>query len=205
VPMDLEQKWILLCDGMGLSDARDQWVELSRLHGLPGRAYHNLTHVAECLARLEELASDDLDTIALAIWFHDLVYDSTRDDNESASAGLAREFITNSALAARVSDLIMATRHNSPATDEGMRSICDVDLSILGAPAGRYAEYTAAIQMEYCWVEDRVYREKRAQVLRAFLNRKRIYQTAHFFDRLEHPARANVRCELTELERSGQE
>ena len=57
----------------------------------PDRAYHTLQHLGECFDRLDE-AGDLMERageLLVALWFHDAVYDTRRDDNEAASAAWA--------------------------------------------------------------------------------------------------------------------
>lgn len=64
--------------------ANKAWSDLSALYQEPHRHYHALTHIA---ASLRELDGTGKGTPELegAIWFHDVIYDPTRVDNEDAS------------------------------------------------------------------------------------------------------------------------
>ena len=59
----------------------------------PQRRYHTLTHLTalfDCL----ELHGDEIGEparLAFATWYHDIVYDPRRSDNEARSAQLARD------------------------------------------------------------------------------------------------------------------
>ena len=77
--------------------------ELLRRWGEPHRHYHDRRHLSEVLAALPD---DAPRAVRLAAWYHDAVYDPTRDDNEEASARLARE-----QLHALVSDESFAELH----------------------------------------------------------------------------------------------
>jgi predicted metal-dependent HD superfamily phosphohydrolase len=65
-------------------------------------------------------------------------------------------------------------------------------LSILGAPAARFAEYERQIRAEYSFVPQALFAEKRRAILQTFLARPRIYSTVHFHHALEQRARANL-------------
>ena len=59
----------------------------------PQRHYHSQQHLHECLALLEpalDLAQHPGE-VELALWFHDAIYDPTRNDNEAESARLAED------------------------------------------------------------------------------------------------------------------
>jgi predicted metal-dependent HD superfamily phosphohydrolase len=72
-------------------------------------------------------------------------------------------------------------------------------LAILGSAAEVYARYEQAIRQEYEWVEVSVYRTKRGEVLRSFLDRDRIYGTDYFHQRLEGQARKNLEWAINRL------
>ena len=67
--------------------------ELIAAYTAPGRHYHNLAHIEDCLdalARVENLSAVEREILSEAIWWHDVVYDATRSDNEELSAQLGR-------------------------------------------------------------------------------------------------------------------
>lgn len=175
---------------------------------MPARHYHNVEHLHECLAELAAVAGD-LSTrghrsIALAIWFHDAIYDAARHDNEAASADLAAARLgqlgESPDVIATVGRLILDTAHRAePATPEG-RLMVDIDLSILGKPADRFDRYDAAIRAEYAHVPWQDYRTGRLKVLRAFLARPAIYGATCFKAAYEDAARANLDRAISRLE-----
>lgn len=59
----------------------------------PTRHYHNLDHIADMLALLKELFEPGEKGVAvvLATWFHDVIYDSRKTDNEEQSVLFARD------------------------------------------------------------------------------------------------------------------
>lgn len=196
----------------GPADAVDgAGQDLIARYARPERHYHDLTHLAECLAELDTAADgpagaaacDDFVAVATALWFHDAVYDPTRSDNEAASADLAAARLAtlgaSPAEIARVRQLVLDTAHRAdPATPDG-RLIVDVDLAILGQPADRFDRYDRAIRLEYAHVPEAAYRAGRAAVLRGFLNRAAIYRTDRFAARYEVAARDNLRRALVGL------
>ena len=70
--------------------------ELVAAYTAPGRHYHNLTHIEDCLgalAAVDGLSAAEREILTEAIWWHDVVYDATRSDNEELSARLAEAHI----------------------------------------------------------------------------------------------------------------
>jgi predicted metal-dependent HD superfamily phosphohydrolase len=165
----------------------------------PHRAYHTLDHIRECLRQLD-LARHLLSRAGeaeLAVWFHDAVYDPTRNDNEARSAEWAKKVMGERQVAGpaiqRIGELIrMTTHHNNHLTGDAAL-VCDADLAILGAEQPRFDAYNSAIRLEYAWVPEPAYQQGRGAVLAAFLSRPRIYHSQFFYERLEQKARANLR------------
>ena len=203
--MDLEERWLDFCRHLGL-EGTDQWLVLKSGYSEPERAYHNLGHIADCLAQLDALALPEPEATALeaAIWFHDLVYDTRAKDNEERSAEAALSFLRPTTMAAEVAELIRATKHHNPAETGFAIILCDIDLSILGRDPQSYAGYAKAIRKEYGWVSDEDYASGRTAVLRNFLDRDHIFATSEFRIRYEQQARANLQGELDVLARKGE-
>lgn len=174
--------------------------DLLRRYGEPHRSYHNLFHIEWLFSALEPHPIAEQAALELAVWFHDAVYDTTRDTNEEESAELARRTLEpfDPELAHRVSDMVLATKtHHSD--DPATQLLLDADLSILGAESAVYQRYSRAIRQEYAWLPPEAYRAGRLRVLRSFLSRPRIYVT-QAFGGLEEAARANLRGEVEWLE-----
>jgi predicted metal-dependent HD superfamily phosphohydrolase len=190
----------------------DEIIEdLKRRHAEPQRAYHNWTHIEELLAQFDAQAHALNHPFAfrLAILFHDAIYDPRASDNEARSAELLESAMTGTASADDImcaKDLILAT-HKHTTSAVGSRSVADaelfldMDLSILGAGERRFDEYDAAIREEYNFVPVDTYRQRRAEILRSFLERPRLYLTDDYHRRLDGRARANLQRAIDRLER----
>ena len=95
--------------------------ELVCAYGEPHRHYHTLDHIAALLRLLEEHGRGvgDHDAVALAILFHDVVYDPARHDNEDASAAHTIDRLTRLGfpreLVAKVARYVSATAHGQDA------------------------------------------------------------------------------------------
>ncbi len=199
--MDLAASWPLPAEP-ALRDA------LLAAWGDPARRYHDLRHLTEVCARVEELTADagagfDPLAVRLAAWFHDAVYDD-RPAPEERSAVWARTALTEAGsppgLVAEVARLVRLTEHHRPA--EGDRNgavLSDADLAILAAPARRYRQYVAAVREEYAEVPDPAFRAGRAEVLGRLLDKPHLFHTAYAREHWEAAARSNATRELAEL------
>ena len=194
-----EQSWHLAWAALGLVPPQALMHRLIQAWDEPQRHYHTLQHLRECLGHAQ--AVRDLarypGEVAIALWFHDAIYDPKGKDNEARSADWATEALAQAgagvAVQQRVHALIMATCHDAQPTDPDARLLVDIDLAILGADPARFAEYDAQVREEYRWVPGWLYRRKRKQVLAGFLERPTLYTTERFRDRFEARARENLR------------
>ena len=164
----------------------------------PHRRYHTLQHLRECLELFarDRALTEHPGEVAIALWFHDAVYDTSRHDNEAASAQWARRVLVEAGAVAAVADrvhaLIMATRHSEVPRTPDAKLLVDIDLAILGAEPLRFAEYERQIRDEYGFVPEAVFRDKRAVILRGFLERPALFATPAYAERFDLPARANL-------------
>jgi predicted metal-dependent HD superfamily phosphohydrolase len=186
-------------------DALPTWRQLETAYTEPWRAYHNLDHIGQCLAEftvVRQLA-DDAISVEAAIWFHDVVYDTHRKDNEERSADLATALLVTAgkpdSFCQRVHTLILATKHQSQPTSSDARLLIDIDLCVLGQGPERYAEFERQIRHEYAWVTDRDFAAGRSAVLNGFLRRERIFNTPAFAQRFEDQARVNLAWAIRQL------
>lgn len=190
-----DRAWGLLGGGAAPSGLLDALIAA---YEEPHRAYHTLHHLDECFVRMDAvrhlLARPA--QVALALWFHDAVYDPRRADNEARSADWADRASIQAALNPEVvrgvRDLILATRHDAAPPPGDAAVLVDLDLAILGAEPSQFDEYERQIRSEYAWVDEATFREARGEILRRFLARPRIYATDPLSDLLERPARENL-------------
>ena len=186
--------------GANPDEAEALWHSLNALYGESRRYYHNLSHIASSLAELDATGLDR-PPIEGAIWFHDVIYDPKRSDNEEASIGWfvrsTRPWLDPSSRST-ISALIAVTDFRSPPSDDPEAWLMiDIDLAILSAAPEKYDAYCLAIRQEYAHVADEAFREGRAKVMASFLVRP-IYRTPWFAPR-EDRARGNIARELVRL------
>lgn len=189
----------------------EQLAALQAAYATPARAYHNFSHVQEVLRRYDEVAQGpgwrQPVEVALAVLYHDAIYEPGRKDNEEQSAQLAAEHVARWLPSAgvdvpRVIELIVLTaRHGalSPGeVDDEAARFLDCDMAILGADPAVFDAYDRGIAAEYrghvpAWL----FRINRRRFLKALLGLERIYLSDFFHERLDVQARRNLRRAVT--------
>ena len=189
----------------------EQRVALEAAYASPPRAYHNFQHVLEVLRRYDEAAEGpgwkQPVEAALAVLYHDAIYEAGQSDNESRSAALAAEHIerwlpSRGIDVARVRELIdLTARHGAFApgdVDEEAALFLDCDMAILGAAPEVFDAYDRGIAAEYrAVVPGWLFKINRKRFLKGLLGRERIYLTPFFHERLDVQARRNLRRAVT--------
>lgn len=182
-----------------LADLISRWTQSHRHH-------HDLTHLGAVLAVIDDHAdwAGDVGAVRLAAWFHDAVYTPRRDDNEQASAALARSVLRRlglpGATIAEVTRLVRLTEHHDPEPgDRNGQLLCDADLSVLASEHEVYRHYAHRIRMEYAHVPDQAFRAARVGVLRRLLALPSLYHVPTLKVAREAQARENLKCELAAL------
>ncbi len=198
-------RWQALWQELGGTAPAGSFVELSAAYGAADRHYHGAEHITACLAHLDRWRSlaTNAALVELALWTHDLIYDTHRQDNEAVSAERACQWLADAGLAAHahaLREMILATRHQQPPTDSDAALVVDIDLSILGSSAPVYAGYEAAVRQEYAWVPEPLFRAGRASLLRQLLAMPTLYHHAPLAEQWEEPARRNLQAALAALE-----
>ncbi|SEF28851.1 N-methyl-D-aspartate receptor NMDAR2C subunit [Variovorax sp. NFACC27] len=203
-PEALHANWAAAWHALGVASPGDALCdELQRRYTEPQRHYHTMQHLGECLAwfEREKALAERPGEVALALWFHDAIYDVHAHDNEARSADWARRALldadVDTAAADRVHALVMATRHDAVPQGRDAELLIDIDLSILGAERARFDEYERQVQAEYAFVPDEVRLPRRRAILQRFLDRKAIYATPRIHAQLEARARANLQRSIS--------
>lgn len=180
----------------------DLRAELESAYADPARGYHDLQHLTEVLHHVEELMDPGdpaREAVLLAAWFHDVVYDGQRDDEER-SARRAEAALAGRPVAAEVARLVRLTRTHRPADDDHPGQVLsDADLAILAADPDRYAAYARGVRSEDARLDDADFAAGRAAVLRDLLDRPALFRTTEARRRWEGRARANLEREVSEL------
>lgn len=206
----IDEKWEQLTSFNGNKELKQQLLhEVKSAYSTGTRAYHNLHHISFMLQLCDEYLGElnNPVVVAFATFYHDVVYDTNRRDNEEKSAAFAKKqlqaLMFKRSLAAEVEKFILATiDHNASAKVEhptDLEFFLDFDLAVLGLPAEQYQHYTRAIRQEYLQYRTPIYREGRRQAMTQLLSQEKLFHTQSFRERCEEQARLNINNELAEL------
>lgn len=178
------------------------WEEIEKAYTQKGRHYHNLSHLVHMLEETASVLSEinDPDTLCCSIFYHDVIYNVKRQDNEEKSADMGIQRALDIGLGVKSAKLckqqILATKSHAVSDNMDTNYLTDIDLSVLGAESDVYQNYTAAIRKEYSIYPGFLYKRGRKKVLKHFLGMERIFKTELFLDRYEEQARTNLKNEF---------
>lgn len=185
--------------------ADELWNEIEESYTNKNRHYHKLQHLENLLQEILLIKNliEDWQVVVFAIAYHDIIYDTQKQDNELKSAEIASNRLSALKLSAvknsKCKATILATQGHQFSNQNDINLFTDADLSILGAPPFVYQTYANNIREEYISYPDFLYNPGRAKVLQHFLSMKKIFKTDYFFDKYEMQARENMKAELNEL------
>ena len=130
----------------------------------PDRRFHNLRHLIDMLARVDELAeeSHNPNIMRIACWYHGCVFSSDAEEvsrgnggeDETASAAFAEADLHHLGVpmetVKRVCCLIVnLKRHMLDEHDIDAQALIDADLGTLAVDPQTYAEYVRLLREEY--------------------------------------------------------
>lgn len=189
------------------------WQDIAIRYNEAQRAYHSLQHIEQLFRQFEQIKHvlNEPHIIALALFYHDVIYAPTRADNELKSGEYAVETLRPYLSAAQcqyIYELIMMTANHKLAECSNAQKnfdaayLLDMDLSILGASWTEYEQYAQAVRQEYAHVSNIDYRVGRIAVLTELLAQPTLYLTDYYSTRLETQARQNIKREIKILHAS---
>lgn len=185
--------------------AAKQWAEAEKHYSKSNRHYHTLHHLENLLVQLSDVRKEirNWDAVLFALFYHDIVYNVLKKDNEEKSAVFAAKQMVNCKVPGNIIDdccaMILATKTHVPSGNSDINIFTDADLSVLGQDWTTYETYLKQIREEYSIYPDFVYNPGRKKVLEHFLEMERIFKTKYFFDKFEAQAKENLKRELEQL------
>lgn len=184
---------------------QELWSEIETYYSGEGRYYHTLHHLENLLNQLIEIKPllKDWNTILFTLFYHDVIYDVLKPDNEEKSAELAgkrmKQLQIPDEIIQRCKAQILATKSHVQSGDEDTNYFTDADLSVLGQDWEAYAVYAEYVRKEYAVYPDALYNPGRKKVLEHFLAMNRLFKTAYFYGKYEKQAMENLRTEHSML------
>jgi predicted metal-dependent HD superfamily phosphohydrolase len=207
----LEEKWKQLTGFSKKEEVKDKlWNELVECYTERFRFYHNLDHLAALFSLFERFIPhiNQPAIVGFSIFYHDIVHDTFRQDNEEKSALRAREHLQqlniNRSLLQNIEQFILATKtHTIPENfllENDLSFFLDFDLAILGTKWEDYFMYSYNIRKEFNQYPEAPYKDGRVHALERIANRPFLFLTAEFQELYEETARQNINKELNLLQ-----
>lgn len=185
-----------------VSLANELWTEIEANYSAKKRHYHTLQHLDNLFHQLFPIKEklEDWETILFSLYYHDVVYNATKSDNEEKSAALAEKRLKQISvpleIIERCKEQILATKSHTPSPHSDTNYFTDADLSILGQDWETYFIYCKNVRKEYSIYPDLLYNPGRKKVLKHFLTMEKIFKTDLFYDRFEKQAKENLSKEI---------
>ncbi len=209
VEVNLHKSWFQLAEKY-FSDASEAlvlWENIKKNYSSKNRYYHNLMHIHSMLQKASEnkYQIKNYDELLFAIWFHDIIYSVTSNNNEEKSADytkIALKDIPREKLdIGRIYKLILSTKKHQIIVQDNFDNafLLDFDLAILGADWDVYEIYIQNIRKEYKIYPSFLYNPARKKVLLNFLDREKLYFTTKYQHLFEEKARKNISKEIQML------
>ncbi|WP_311358477.1 hypothetical protein [Actinomyces oris] len=179
----------------------------------PDRCFHNLRHLIDMLARVDELAeeSHNPDIMRIACWYHGCVFSSDVEEvirgnggeDETASAAFAEADLHHLGVpmetVKRVCSLIVNLKRHMLADDDiDAQALIDADLGTLAVDPQTYTEYVRLLREEYSHIPVEEYLRGRLTIVSRLLDREHLFHSP-LGERWEHPARENLSAEQRRL------
>ena len=201
---DSQTRWKNLFKGKDESLLDREFQLLASRYAESHRFYHTMEHVVSSLQHLDDFSDfKNKQLVEIALWFHDVVYEPLKGNNEEKSALFAQKAMERLGFDVksinRTMELIILTKHPSQPKTLDEQYLIDIDLSILGSNPALYAEYETWIRKEYRYVPWFLYKRGRRKILESFLAQPSIYSSAEFSERYESVARTNLENALFSL------
>jgi len=184
---------------------KEFWTEVEKNYTNKKRQYHTLTHLDNLLVQINEINSEikNRDAILFSLFYHDIIYNVLKSDNEEKSAELAEKRMKQLHISPEVFGItreqILATKSHIKSNNSDTNYFTDADLSILGHDWETYSVYYKNVRREYGIYPDFVYNPGRKKVLTHFLEMERIFKTDYFFNKFELQAKTNLEKEIALL------
>jgi len=197
--LQLSREWYRAHRDFGLWPDWREYLRIRKAYAEPHRFYHTWRHISETI-RYTRLHYGFQPLVILALFYHDIVYDVARQDNEDVSADEWIRYAKTRHLHRRcllkvnmIADMIRMTKSHTVEPNKPLQfSIMnDADMSIFLCPDKHYLEYARNIWLEYQSFGVDQYIKGRLSFLRS-CNPSKLFYT--------HQARAHIRHAIANLD-----
>jgi predicted metal-dependent HD superfamily phosphohydrolase len=204
----VRNRWITLAGKYSSNDKliSDLFDEVLEAYTSAGRHYHSLHHIHDLLELSEKYSEllTEKDIVDFSIFYHDIIYNTRRSDNESQSAALASDRLARlnvpAEIRVEVAEFIDATKTHqlqSVQHEKDLAFFLDFDMSVLASDWSEYQIYIQAVEKEYSHLPFEAFRQGRRSFIMQTLSARNIYHTDEFHNEYEEKARRNLKKELT--------
>ncbi len=182
------------------------WNEIEENYCKKWKFYHNLNHIYSFIELYEQynnLIEGNKNDFLLSIFFHDIIYIPSRNDNEKESVKLFERFYEeikpNNINKDNVKEFIYETENHLLAKEysNDINLFLDMDIYIIADK--NWEEYENNIRKEFIFVNDEMYKIKRKEFLESLEKKEKIFRTKTFYDKYENDGRNNIKNIINKL------
>ena len=175
------------------------WHEILENYTKKWKFYHNLNHVysfVNLFEKYNKFIKNYKNEFLISIYFHDIIYIPSRNDNEEESINMFNKFYNevkpNNLNKEKVIEFIAETKNHSLSKDYDFELDLFLDMDMQIVSDENWEDYENKIRKEYCFVDETEYKNKRRQFLQSLVNKNRIFRTQIFYDTYEQIAKNNI-------------
>ena len=182
------------------------WDEILNNYTKKWKFYHNLNHIysfIELYNKYNNFIENEKNEFLLSIFFHDIIYIPSRNDNEKESLVKFNEFFQDTKPKNlnkdKVIDLITESENHLLNKEycNDINLFLDMDMEIISQD--NWEDYEDKIRNEYCFVDYNTYKKKRKEFLEGLEKKEKIFRTKTFFEEFEVKARNNIKAIIHKL------
>ena len=181
------------------NDVEYWWHEILENYTKKWKFYHNLNHVysfVNLFEKYNKFINNYKNEFLISIYFHDIIYIPSRNDNEEESINMFNKFYNevkpNNLNKEKVIEFITETKNHSLSKDYDFELDLFLDMDMQIVSDENWEDYENKIRKEYCFVDETEYKNKRRQFLQSLVNKNRIFRTQIFYDTYEQIAKNNI-------------
>jgi len=164
------------------------WTEIEHQYSTKRRHYHTLEHLENLFEQLIQIKSEiqDWDIILFSLYYHDIIYNPLKSDNEEKSAVFAEKRLKQMSIPINRIEACKKQILATESTNNDTNYFTDADLSILGKDWKIYFTYLKNVRKEYSIYPDFIYNSGRKKVLNYFCQCKEYLKQIFFMTNLKN-------------------